>query len=268
MPHVPNNENRIPPFHIDNIHRFHPQHIFALIMNINQPLIRRPIKKRRTKKSTCGITEGDDSFADGIIVETIVKETSRGLVEEEIHTPVFLNATQPTSTPPARSSNCSTSREANNNLPEGFQGQEDDFYQAPFLHDDNNGARRTGRSQSHYIQEFVDRVHPLMKALLSREVRPSTSICDACTNGNIAIWRCRDCTAAHIHCRACIRESHEACPTHRIEVWNGEFFRSAELWEVGLHILVRHHADSRLCPTLKFRQNVLGNFQHQRDLKE
>jgi hypothetical protein len=201
-------------------------------------------------------------------VKTIVKETSRGLVEEEIKIPVFLNAKQPTSTPLAESSNCTTSREADNNPSEGFQGQQDDFYQAPSLQDDDDGARRTGRSQSHYIQEFVDRVHPLMKALLSREVRPSISICDACTNGKIAIWRCRDCTAARILCRACIRESHEPCPTHRIEVWNGEFFRSAELWEVGLHILVRHHADSHLCSTLKFRQDVLGNFQSQRDLKE
>jgi hypothetical protein len=52
---------------------------------------------------------------------------------------------------------------------------------------------------------------------------------------------------------------------HRIEEWNGEFFRAAELWEVGVYLLVPHHTGLRLCQTLTFQNNAIGKFQQRRD---
>jgi KDZ transposase family protein len=58
------------------------------------------------------------------------------------------------------------------------------------------------------------------------------------------------------------------CPTHRIEIWTGNYFRPAELWEVGHYILINHHSEPHLCPTLKFHKNLLSELQHGNDIKE
>ncbi|KAF8814633.1 hypothetical protein BYT27DRAFT_7249672 [Phlegmacium glaucopus] len=52
-------------------------------------------------------------------------------------------------------------------------------------------------------------------------------------------------------CWACMRQSHRENPLHRIEQWNGSYFRNAELWEVGTYLLVRHHEGEAECKTLR-----------------
>jgi hypothetical protein len=116
---------------------------------------------------------------------------------------------------------------------------------------ENTGTPGRGRTQSHYIQQFVN--HPMLKALLSCEALPINRLCGCCNNNQIAIWHCRDCTVARVLCRGCISQRDMDCPTHQIEVWNGTFFRRAELWEAGLHVVVRHHADRDVCLALSFQ---------------
>ncbi|KAF8797509.1 hypothetical protein BYT27DRAFT_7016501, partial [Phlegmacium glaucopus] len=65
-------------------------------------------------------------------------------------------------------------------------------------------------------------------------------ICRHCDKALFAVWRCKDCLLATPMCRACMRLSHRDNPFHRIEQWNGSYFRTAELWEVGTYLLVRH----------------------------
>ncbi|KAF8800671.1 hypothetical protein BYT27DRAFT_7018735, partial [Phlegmacium glaucopus] len=48
----------------------------------------------------------------------------------------------------------------------------------------------------------------------------------------------------------------------------GTYFRPAELWEVGVYILIPHHAESPLCATLRFQQDILASFQQHNDAKE
>ena len=129
-------------------------------------------------------------------------------------------------------------------------------------------STRKTKTQSDYIQEFVDRIHPMLNALLAREVRSTNPVCSCCPVGNIAAWRCRDCTAARLLCRACIRNLHMDCPTHHIEVWTGAYYRPAELWEVGLYILIDHHTEPRRCANLTFQQSILLGFQLQKDRLE
>jgi hypothetical protein len=140
-----------------------------------------------------------------------------------------------------------------------------EFYQCD-PHDD--GIPTNGRTQAHYMRQFVDRVHPMLTALLSREVLPHGTTCGRCSDSKIAIWRCRDCTASRFLCRGCMRNCHMDSPTHHIEVWTGEYFRRAEMWEAGQYILVRHHTNPDLCSTLQFQTNVLDGFQRQKDITE
>ena len=57
-------------------------------------------------------------------------------------------------------------------------------------------------------------------------------------------------------------------PLHQIQAWTGSFFRSAELWEVGVYILVRHSAGPPLCEWLQFQKEMLERFQRQKDVSE
>src|SRR5277367_5282408 len=69
-------------------------------------------------------------------------------------------------------------------------------------------------------------------------------------------------------CRRCMRETHMDNPFHRIEVWTERYFRSAELWEAGVYILVRHHSGHPVCPVLDVHQRILDMFQKQYDEQE
>lgn len=121
-----------------------------------------------------------------------------------------------------------------------------------------------------YLRQFVNRIPELLKAHLSRETRSDLVQCSHCTAGNLAIWRCQDCTLSTSLCRKCIRETHRPAPFHRIQSWNGSYFRPASLWEVGTYILVPH-LDSEgepLCETLNFQKNFLDSQQVRVDDEE
>ncbi|KAH9478281.1 hypothetical protein JR316_0008734 [Psilocybe cubensis] len=126
-------------------------------------------------------------------------------------------------------------------------------------------------TQRDYILQFVERVDDLLGALLSREalkVPVEQSICTHCEANNIATWRCRDCSLPVVMCRKCMRESHKSNPMHRIEQWIGTHFRSAELWEVGMYLLIPHHSGEAICPSLKARIQFLEYLEEPKDRSE
>jgi CxC2 like cysteine cluster associated with KDZ transposases len=65
-----------------------------------------------------------------------------------------------------------------------------------------------------------------------------------------------------------MRETHMESPLHQIQAWTGSFFRSAELWEVGVYILLRHSTGPPLCQWLQFQQEMLERFQREKDASE
>jgi hypothetical protein len=114
------------------------------------------------------------------------------------------------------------------------------------------------QTQKDYILEYVLRIDELLEASLSHEVpAEEDKQCQKCDNGMWAVWRCRDCCLGLPMCRACMRSSHQENPFHRIEQWNGNFYRHAELWEVGTHLFIRHHTRNPLCDTLLAQKDFL-----------
>jgi hypothetical protein len=65
-----------------------------------------------------------------------------------------------------------------------------------------------------------------------------------------------------------MRDSHKQAPFHRIESWNGTYYRPASLWEVGSYLLVQHHQDDGLCETLQFQKKFLDSQQLKEDIGE
>ena len=218
----------------------------------------RPAKKRRTVKGRRCIQEGDDITADGIITRTVIRHTDEGPVKEVSSRYVWLKEDD-TKTPIVAE-----------DPPDAEPHPDPDAY----LPDtgwndvpDISNTARPARTQHYYLQQFVDRVHPMLTALMAREI-PEEQICHHCPDRRIARWRCRDCSLPSILCRQCMRHTHMADPLHRIETWTGTHFRRAELWQVGVYMLIPHHKGERLCPTLRWNRDFLESFQGTRDREE
>lgn len=117
--------------------------------------------------------------------------------------------------------------------------------------------------------EYVARIDRLLEASLCREaLAEDDKHCQHCNKGILAIWRCKDCSMGAAMCRGCIRSYHKENPFHRIEKWNGDFFRPAEQWEVGTYLLVRHHSGVTLCNDLKAQESFLETIEKQNDYAE
>jgi hypothetical protein len=57
-------------------------------------------------------------------------------------------------------------------------------------------------------------------------------------------------------------------PLHRIECWNGTFFRSADLWEVGVYLLIQHRTEESACRSLAWQKETLESLQLNEDEEE
>lgn len=227
----------------------------------NHLSVHRGSKRKRTSKGRRVIAEGDDITADGILVRTVTRHTEQGSVQNVRSRPVWLNENKDPETAIA------DVPDSVMHIPENAQEHRldhpEDFPEDPDFPTMPNNAK----TQQYYLQEFVKRADPLLQALLSREV-PASPRCSHCADECIARWRCRDCTSGTMLCRRCMRLTHFDNPLHRIELWKGTYFQRAELWQVGLYILVPHHTGERLCLGLKWNQRLLNGFQVTKDARE
>ncbi|KAF8057043.1 hypothetical protein FPV67DRAFT_1677798 [Lyophyllum atratum] len=124
---------------------------------------------------------------------------------------------------------------------------------------------RKRKEQGDYLREFVEQIPGLLEGLLAREALQPQTMCNGCTDQNYGQWRCRDCTAPEILCRRCIRVTHRTNPLHRIERWTGEYFRAAEMWEVGGYLSVPHCSGNSLCEINRSHPHKVENAEAQND---
>ena len=61
-----------------------------------------------------------------------------------------------------------------------------------------------------------------------------------------------------------MRSSPMKNPLHRIEYWTGSYFWLAELWEVGVYILIGHR-DGDMCASLDMQKTVRETMQIEED---
>ncbi|GJF00807.1 CxC2 domain-containing protein [Phanerochaete sordida] len=66
--------------------------------------------------------------------------------------------------------------------------------------------------------------------------------CPMCANDHDATpeFRCMDCSGHTVVCKACCLTSHQNQPFHRVKQWNGRFFESVTLKDIGLVIQLGH----------------------------
>lgn len=65
-----------------------------------------------------------------------------------------------------------------------------------------------------------------------------------------------------------MRLYHRENPFHRIEHWNGSYFRPAALAEVGAYLLVQHHTGEQICDKIRHKCNLLDSAEETKDVIE
>lgn len=88
-----------------------------------------------------------------------------------------------------------------------------------------------------------------------------------CCNLEGKMYCCKDCFGSPLCCKTCLLLTHTHTPFHRIQHWNGQFFESANLTNLGYTLHSGH--GSHQCPqstsaneTLVCIVDVLGVFYH------
>ena len=195
-----------------------------------------PIKRRRTKAI------GPDSavFAKAFTHKTVTTTNRSGLsVTKDVLVPL-VPPTLPERNESTSSPACPTHIQSNDY---DITMDEPSFNDCDENMSSNNGKSKVSqlimkfrnldinvtKSQKDYLRQFVNRIPELLQASLSREGRPDIVICSLCTEENLAIWRCIDCTLSFPVCRKCMRDSHKQAPFHRIECWRNTYYRPASL---------------------------------------
>jgi len=79
--------------------------------------------------------------------------------------------------------------------------------------------------------------------------------CPKCDFGR-PIWRCLDCTDKSAVCVLCCRNAHKFNIFHTIEKWNGRFYQTGALWQVGVKVYTGHNGHP--CPKSTAALSVLG----------
>lgn len=70
--------------------------------------------------------------------------------------------------------------------------------------------------------------------------------CHQCGQGE-GIWRCKDCISQHAYCTPCFRQLHVNHIFHRVESWNGSYFRSAWPCQADVEVHLGHGGNK--CPS-------------------
>jgi hypothetical protein len=92
--------------------------------------------------------------------------------------------------------------------------------------------------------QYYATVRPLyMDILLQSEGRRNISVCSAChslLSSTSDLYSCSDCLGKPQLCLHCVGSGHRLRPFHRIRRWNGSYFESSTLNELGFELHLGH----------------------------
>lgn len=89
------------------------------------------------------------------------------------------------------------------------------------------------------------------------------STCPTCHLGR-AVWRCLDCLDKRPLCVLCCRTNHTNNILHRVEKWNGRYYKKGALWQVGVKLYTGHNGSP--CPQSLAFLSGMGNTPNKSNL--
>ncbi|KAF8961701.1 hypothetical protein BDZ97DRAFT_1759716 [Flammula alnicola] len=102
-------------------------------------------------------------------------------------------------------------------------------------------SNATNQSQNDFLREWVPRRPDYLKTILAMEAPwDPMEKCEACDR-RAGKWRCKQCAGGRMLCGLCFQNEHQFLPFHRVETWNGRYFKVGALWQVGVKLYLGHH---------------------------
>jgi CxC2 like cysteine cluster associated with KDZ transposases len=105
-----------------------------------------------------------------------------------------------------------------------------------------------------YLQELLRHEAPLLN-----------SACPSCLKVPGTL-RCKDCYSNHLFCQGCILKNHVMLPFHRLEHWQGGFFRDTSLHQQGYMMHLGHGGAP--CPSVGLQDMDDGIILEEEDIVE
>lgn len=102
------------------------------------------------------------------------------------------------------------------------------------------------------MEQWLSHETEILGAILSREADELITKECAGKCGLLATVRCHECGEAEPMCEGCTVHAHQRLYFHRVERWNGDFFESVDLCELG-HIVYLGHRNHP-CPNIPKKQ--------------
>ena len=103
-------------------------------------------------------------------------------------------------------------------------------------------------------------------AILLQAESLTSNHCHLC-NGQGNLYCCQDCFGSPVCCKTCLLHTHISAPFHRLQHWNGQFFQSTNLIDLGYILHLGHGGQP--CPQFNASSetvicvvDVTGVFNH------
>ena len=95
------------------------------------------------------------------------------------------------------------------------------------------------KTQNDYLREWhQDKSQQYLQRITRHQGYSGARACSSC-NG-CGSWKCLDCIGHLIYCIRCCREQHARHVFHRVEHWNGKFFKEVSLYQAGVALHFGH----------------------------
>jgi hypothetical protein len=111
------------------------------------------------------------------------------------------------------------------------------------------------QSSNDMMRDWMDQRDMFIHEMLSIEAPPKNTTCGSCRQVT-GIYRCSDCQCSWLFCKACCLKDHIRHPFHTISEWNGNYFITTSLQNLGFVLHVGHEGSE--CP--KAQEYAEGEF--------
>ncbi|KEP46268.1 hypothetical protein V565_208720, partial [Rhizoctonia solani 123E] len=110
------------------------------------------------------------------------------------------------------------------------------------------------KNSNYYLREWLHSSCDSYVRLTYEHDTPPSGLCAGCDSPVAHLYRCATCLGNQHLCVTCLKDAHTSMPTHRIQEWTGNIWRSACLANLGLVLYLGH--GGRPCPDILETSNI------------
>ncbi|KAG6809103.1 hypothetical protein H0H92_001589 [Tricholoma furcatifolium] len=119
------------------------------------------------------------------------------------------------------------------------------------LQDKPKRKRMRNNTMADHLNKWLNFRESSLRELLRHEGLANSTEdrkCISCHGIDSGIFQCKDCLTREFYCSDCIVKTHVNVPLHRLQRWNGKFFESSSLYDLGLRVQLGHDGGPCVLP--------------------